>query len=189
LRAKFYLLMPKVVLTAELEKLTDLVARFPEGARLGELAAALGGEISRRTLQRRLAELVNQRRIVPHGAGRSVKYRVAPATGTIAVTEADNELQATGEVYVPTSPEGEEIKAYVRQPVQRRRPVGYNLEFLESYTPNDTWYLPKKLRDQLHAMGHPPAEHALAGTFAQNILNRLLIDLSWGLFPLGRQHI
>lgn len=170
--------MPRVVLNEELKKLTELVGRFPEGAAIGEIAAALGGEVSRRTLQRRLAQLVEQGCLKPQGVGRAAKYRTAPTTDT-AVLEADDEGGATGEVYVPTSPEGEEIKAYVRQPVQRRRPVGYNLEFLHSYTPNQISYLPEILRDQLRAIGSSPDEHALAGTFARDILNRLLIDLSW----------
>jgi hypothetical protein len=88
-------------------------------------------------------------------------------------------LQASGEVYVPLSPEGEEIKAYVRQPRAMRAPVGYKLAFLEQYHPNHSAYLPPSLRDQLHAMGRARAEQTPAGTFARDILNRLLIDLSW----------
>jgi len=88
-------------------------------------------------------------------------------------------LQASGEVYVPVSPEGEEIKAYVRQPRAMRPPVGYKLTFLEQYHPNHTTYLRPSLRDQLHAMGRARAEQTPAGTFARDILNRLLIDLSW----------
>ena len=37
----------------------------------------------------------------------------------------------------------------------------------------------QSLRDQLHALGRSPAEQTPAGTFARDILNRLLIDLSW----------
>jgi len=72
-------------------------------------------------------------------------------------------LQATGEVYVPISPEGEEIKTYVRQPRAMRPPVGCKLAFLEQYHPNHTAYLPPNLRDQLHAMGRARAEQTSAG--------------------------
>lgn len=58
-----------------------------------------------------------------------------------------------GEVYLPASPVGREIKDYVRQPVQGRRPVGYNIGFLDAYRPNETWYLPEKLREQLLTLG------------------------------------
>lgn len=37
------------------------------------------------------------------------------------------------EVYVPVSPESEEIKAYVRQ---QRKPVSYQIEFLEQAIPS-----------------------------------------------------
>jgi Fic family protein len=88
-------------------------------------------------------------------------------------------VQAVADIYVPTSPEGEAIKAFVRQPRAMRPPVGYKLAFLEQYQPNHTAYLPPSLRDQLHAMGRARAEQTPAGTFARDILNRLLIDLSW----------
>lgn len=57
--------------------------------------------------------------------------------------------------------------------------MGYKQAFLEHYTPNGTAYLPESLRAQLHALGRPPVENTPAGTFARDILNRLLIDLSW----------
>ena len=87
--------------------------------------------------------------------------------------------KGTGEAYVPVSTEGEAVKAYVRQALQQRRPVSYDLKFLESYRTNETFYLPETLRQQLHTLGRSPAEHAAAGTFARDIMSRLLIDLSW----------
>lgn len=80
---------------------------------------------------------------------------------------------------MPLSPESVAIKVYVRQPRQNRQPVSYRLEFLEAYHPNQTFYLPESLRAQLHDLGRSPLDDAPAGTFARDILNRLLIDLSW----------
>jgi Fic family protein len=77
------------------------------------------------------------------------------------------------------SPEAQAIRAHVSQPRQKRAPVGYQTAFLEQYHPNQTAYLPDSLRTQLHSMGRSPAEQTPAGTFARDILNRLLIDLSW----------
>ena len=72
------------------------------------------------------------------------------------------------------------MRAYVTQPRHHlRSPVGYRQAFLEQYHPNHTAYLPPELREQLHAMGRSPAQQTPAGTFAKDILNRLLIDLSW----------
>lgn len=171
--------MPKVIRSEELDQLAEIIGRFPDGAEIDEILAAMGEGLSRRTLQRRLADLIRQGRLTSGRERKASKYRLAPITGTLEVTLPGVQVEARGEVYVPTSPEGAEIKAYVRQPVQGRRPVGYNIEFLDAYRPNETWYLPDKLRGQLHTLGRSPADQAPAGTFARDILNRLLIDLAW----------
>jgi Fic family protein len=80
---------------------------------------------------------------------------------------------------IPISAEAKEIKKYVCQPRHLRIPVGYKQSFLESYYPNDTYYLPIELRHQLAALGTPRNGFQNAGTFARHIMNRLLIDLSW----------
>jgi hypothetical protein len=171
--------MPKVIRSEEFDQIAEVVGRFAHGADLDEILVAIGEGLSRRTLQRRLADLIDEGRVIGGREQKSFKYRLAPITGALEVTEESDRMEAQGEVYVPTSPEGAEIKAYVRQPIQGRRPVSYNIAFLEAYRPNATWYLPEKLRDQLHTLGRSPADHAPAGTFARDILNRLLIDLSW----------
>lgn len=171
--------MPKVIRSEEFDRIAEVVGRFPDGVALDEIWVAIGDGLSRRTLQRRLADLIAEGRVIGGREQKSFKYRLAPVTGTLEVTEARDRMEARGEVYVPTTSEGAEVKAYVRQPIQGRRPIGYNIEFLEAYRPNETWYLPETLRGQLHTMGRSPTDHAPAGTFARDILNRLLIDLSW----------
>ena len=171
--------MPKVVTPQELDQIAELIVQYPDGIGMESLAQALGAGISRRTLQRRLATLIEQKRISSEGEGRAIKYRLALITGTMNADLEPLTMQATAEVYVPTSPAGEGIKAYVRQPRQQRKPVSYRNKFLEQYHPNQTEYLPASLRAQLHSLGRSPAEQTPAGTFARDILNRLLIDLSW----------
>lgn len=172
--------MPKVVSPQDMDQIVDLIAKYPEGTGVDGLAQVVGANLPRRTLQRRLAALIEQKRIRTEGEGRAIKYRLAPIIGAMAATEKKADVMfATGEVYVPASVEGEEIKTYVRQPRQQRKPVSYQIEFLEQYHPNQTAYLPESLRAQLHNLGRSPAEQTPAGTFARDILNRLLIDLSW----------
>ena len=174
--------MPKVTPQTELDRLVELISEHQDGLGIDAIAQRLDNTMLRRTLQRRLAMLVAQGRIEILGGARSVRY-VCPlpiVKGVLAAQEeAGDTMRAVGEVYVPTSPEGAEIKAYVRQSRTLRPPVGYKLEFLEQYHPNHTAYLPPGLRDQLHALGRSPADQTPAGTFARDILNRLLIDLSW----------
>ena len=174
--------MPKVTPQTELDRLVELISEHQDGLGIDAIAQRLDNTLLRRTLQRRLAMLVAQGQIQMLGEARSVRYVCPPPTGEgvlAAQEEAGDTMQAVGEVYVPTSPEGAEIKAYVRQPRALRPPVGYKLEFLEQYHPNHTAYLPPGLRDQLHALGRSPADQTPAGTFARDIFNRLLIDLSW----------
>ena len=140
--------MPKKLpeeLTARIEA---EIARHPNGVGIDALHTVLADIVSRRSLQRRLASLVEQQRTHAEGDGRAFKYRGRPAVHTITlqgIASAEAVGQPLVEVYVPTSPESEDIKAYVRQPIQGRKPVGYDRELLETYRPNETRYLPRKL--------------------------------------------
>lgn len=163
-----------------MNRLVDLISEHTDGIGIDALLQSLGGSLQLRSLQRRLATLVEQGRVQMFGEARLVRYRRTPRVVTASIEEKLNATdQISAEIYVPISLEGEEIKAYVRQPRQLRPPVGYRLEFLEQYHPNHTEYLPQALRDQLHVLGRSPADQTSAGTFARDILNRLLIDLSW----------
>lgn len=114
------------------------------------------------------------------GRGRASRYRAAPIVGTAGITEARDMLAATGELYIPVSPQGEEVKRLVRRPILARTPVGYKRAFLDGYEPNRSAYLPEKVRAHLRAIGRSPfTERPTAGTYARDIMNRLLIDLSW----------
>lgn len=156
-----------------------IVERHPDGVGLDVLLRALGAAIPRRSLQRRLRALVEQQRVVTAGAGRALKYRAPAVTAAGARVVPPAAVQTTADTYLPLSAEGLEVKAYVRRPRHERRPVSYQVGFLESYEPNRTFYLPGSLRAQLASLGRSPASEAPAGTFARDILNRLLIDLSW----------
>ncbi|BBL57574.1 Fic family protein [Methylomonas koyamae] len=172
--------MPKIVSSEELDRIEKLIAQHPEGIGAKDIAEQLDFEIKGRTLQRRLATLIAEQRIFSEGDGRALKYKIAGSSQGRGVLPIDDEnRQNLDEVYIPVSPEGEEIKSSIRQPRTQRSPVSYQPDFLGQYYPNDTYYLPAGLREQLHALGRSPAEQNPAGTFARDILNRLLIDLSW----------
>ena len=175
--------MPRVTPPQALDSLVDLIAAAPEGLGIEALSQALGEGMHRRTLQRRLAQLVGIGRIQPRGQGRAVRYVHAPTPWLPQEPQAASGLKAMepppADPLIRLSEEGRAVQAYVTQPRAQRRPVGYRLEFLASYRPNHTFYLPESLRRQLHLVGRSPAGQAPAGTFARDILNRLLIDLSW----------
>lgn len=169
--------MPKQIDQKELEAIAQAVAKYPEGVKIEALLNS-GLGLRKRTLQRRLVKLVADGRLITEGEARALRYKIAPVTLSGHVT-ATSTLTGTLEVWGPVSPEGQEIKNYVRQAPQLRKPVSYNPEFLEGYLPNETAYLPDDLLSQLNRLGRVEKGDRPAGTFAHQILNRLLIDLSW----------
>lgn len=153
--------------------LIDALASSAGGLTLAEWLL-LCPEVPRRTAQRWIQQLLGDGRLQAQGAGRARRYRVVvPVTG----------LQATMPQpwagAIPLSADSGDVLAYVSQPVQARKPVGYQPDFLERYRPGETHYLSEPLRRQLHRMGRTAQVGAPAGTYSRAILNRLLIDLSW----------
>jgi Fic family protein len=123
--------------------------------------------------------LVEQQRLAVTGRGRGSRYRLPAVTGQIQAVLGDDQMRARGEVYVPISAESKAIRQAVRQPIQNRRPVGYNRAFLDDYKPNRTFYLPAETRQRLFEFGKSPDDVRPAGTYARQVYGRLLIDLSW----------
>jgi len=155
------------------------IARHPQGIGIDELHTSLADIVSRRTLQRRLNGLVEQKRIVAEGKRRGLRYHSHPQVIEDTSERATAKDEINAEVYVPTSPESQKILDYVRQPLQHRKPAGYDRSFLEAYRPNETSYLPLDIREHLHNIGRSPDGERPAGTYARDMLGRLLIDLSW----------
>lgn len=147
------------------------------GLTLAELLTRHPG-IARRTAQRLIAKLIESGQVVARGEGRARRYFGAgvganAATGALA-TRADGFPP-----FIPLSADSRDILAYIDRPPEARRPVGYQRDFLDTYRPNETWYLSELLRRQLHKMGRTTDVDEPAGTYSRAILNRLLIDLSW----------
>ena len=174
--------MPKRVSTAELDAVVEAVAKFPGSASVNEIANLSEITLPRRTLQRRLARLVRLQRLTRRGRGPSTRYQL-PAKD-ISVRPSAARLMLEGrppylETYVPIIDEAVPIKQAIREPIQNRQPVGYNRAFLDDYRPNDSYYLPAQIRERLMEMGRPLNGDLPAGTYARQILHRVLIDLSW----------
>ena len=68
--------MPKAIPQSELDAIRGIVERLPAGASVEDIHRKLNVESSRRTLQRRLALLVEQGRLVLEGRGRGSRYRL-----------------------------------------------------------------------------------------------------------------
>jgi len=68
--------MPKQVSEKDLEAIVIAVAKFPEGASVEEVRGTMDRKLPRRTLQRRLALLVQQKKLAVKGRGRASRYRL-----------------------------------------------------------------------------------------------------------------
>lgn len=66
--------MPRTVPESELEAILTVVAAIPAGVSLDGIVRSLDVAIPRRTLQRRLARLVEDGRLVAEGRGRASRY-------------------------------------------------------------------------------------------------------------------
>ena len=73
--------MPKQIPATELDAVVQVVGQFPNGAAVSEVRGALDIELSRRTLQRRLARLVEAGRLETFGEGRRPTLSCQSATG------------------------------------------------------------------------------------------------------------
>ena len=167
--------MARPLLEQELDAIERAVSARP-GVTSAELAEMLGEQVARRTLQHRLKGLVDDGRLIREGERRWARYRVPEAPAAPAPAAEGT----AGEAVLPLSQEGEEIRTHLRRPLAARAPVGYNRELLSAYRPGETFYLPAEARKHLAEIGARPVRgQEPAGTYARQILNRLLIDLSW----------
>ena len=148
------------------KRLIGHVANTPSGIGVEELLRLLKGEVSRRTLQRRLSALVRAGKLSSEGAGPSTIYLLP-------------KLAELEENYVPLSPSGDEVRQLVGRPQSKRTPVSYNRKFLDQYRPNESRYLTADTIAHLARIGATPDLERPAGTYARHILDRLLVDLSW----------
>ena len=161
--------IPEEILAA----IEDVVRRHPNGVSAPEILRGLAAPVPPRTLQYRLKHLVTRNRLVMDGDGRWARYRVVDATAG-AITRADAD-----EPVIPLSEPGTFIRHHVRHALEARKPVGYDRTFLDLYRPNVSFYLTEQDRAHLSTVGRQQIAEQPAGTYAKQIFNRLLIDLSW----------
>src|SRR5215470_5299736 len=161
-----------------LTALEQVVGNFPEGASAQQILQALPPPIvPLRTLQYRLKHLITHHRLVKQGEGRWARYflpSLAPKSEAAVAISQEGKASV-----ILLSSASVVIRDYVRQQIERRKPVGYNRNFLDAYRPNISFYLSEDERAHLAAVGRPQIAAQPAGTYAKQILSRLLIDLAW----------
>lgn len=153
----------------ELEVIKKVLQGFPKGASQSEILEASGLKISWRTLLRRLEVLIEQHEVSVTKAGRSTRYFLVEQPT----------IFERPDISIPLSAASKALFFQVSKPSEQRTPVGYHREFLENYVPNADSYLKPEDKKLLADLGKTAQPDHPAGTFAREILNRLLIDLSW----------
>ena len=159
----------------ELEFILNTLKSFPDGASLDSLIVEVSFSIERRTLQRRLKKLRENNLVFIEGGSHTTRYFAVVIDPSFSEIRKADEIQTA----IPLSLSGEEILVLLSRSENQRKPVGYERAFLEEYRPNIDAYLTNEDKHRLTQLDKAQEGVQPAGTYAREILNRLLIDLSW----------
>ncbi|MDP3849478.1 MAG: Fic family protein [Luteolibacter sp.] len=170
--------MPHFIPGKQYHDILRAVERFPMGVSVSALMRMPELGLPKRTLQRRLDFLWNEGNLRVSGQARSRRYlSLASVEASSPVLREEPARYAAKLDWL--SMEGRQIRLAVLQPQAQRGAVGYQCGFLNGYVPNVTFYLPQELRRNLAEIGQAGLSDLPAGTYLRQLMDRLLIDLSW----------
>lgn len=170
----------------------DFIARQQQAGASGVSAGLLERQLQRprATLNRALAGLLKERRIESRGRSRAITYRLPDAGGDAGAVLAREEPPSRAAA-VPASRiappavaspawSGKALALWAEldAPLGTRKPVAYKREFVDDYEPNVSSLLPPELARELFERGRAQGQMP-AATYARQVLQQLLIDLSW----------
>lgn len=135
---------------------------------LSALLQKLPPEFKERSVRRWLNELMQEGLVTKTGKKRASTYKIA----ILAEQQKANISSCFGSKSLETL-------QYVKKPLFERMPKAYNDEWFDSYIPNQTFLFAESIRNQLYEAGMRASNNEEAGTYARQIFNRLLIDLSY----------
>jgi len=122
------------------------------------------------TTKRLLLEMQNADTVVREGQARSTRYKPVAAPSL--------EIGEDKTVGYLAFNEGKALLAELKRPLAQRVPVAYQRQFVDGYVPNESLLLPASLLGVLEAEASMSGQQP-AGTYARNVMEPLLIDLSW----------
>lgn len=155
------------------KEIITLLGKHPEGLSRGQIAEKLNFIAHVKTLQRRLTALADDDRIARKGERKATRYH--PLKTSIETVKGDLKDSLTN-IF---SPKSQKKLKFLDMPLHTREKVSYKRDFLDSYVPNQSQYVSKKIREALFQEGKRFDEQLAAGTYARQISQRLLIDLSY----------
>ena len=163
------------------KNLQALLSKLGKHSDLGVSIAVLSdnSDVSMRTVRRRLHQLIELGLVTSQGKNRGVRYSLARVQDVPVLKE--NGIAEPSETYASFSfsEANESLIKQVQQPLIRRHFCSYRPEWLAAYQPNRSFYLSERQRETLHQFGQPLDDGMPAGTYARQIFNHLLINLSY----------
>src|SRR5690606_19216275 len=111
--------------------------------------------------------------ILKKGEKKATKYYLAK------VAQIKRNGQIRDKAHEVFSLKSQNVLKFLDTPIHAREKMSYNRDFLDSYIPKKTAYIPKSLRKQLFKEGKRFDKALAAGTYARQICQRLLIELSY----------
>lgn len=148
--------------------LLRLLGEESEPVSLSLLTHKLNYTATDRTVRRWMYELIEEGLVKKSGHTKDAKYVVIKQKGEV--------LDSISSCF---SSKSLRAIAQIKRPVYEREPVAYNDQWFDSYKPNINSYFSDKVRAELKSAGQRANERDPAGTYAHQIFNRLLIDLSY----------
>ena len=155
----------------ELQVIRKAIEEAGHAISISEIKKKTDLKIENWTLQRRINKLISQGIIKKVGGKRDAAYIIS--------SNVQKEKQKHESELILLSEESKNLLSLVSNSKESRIPKGYERDFLESYQPNITNYLNEAEKETLADLGKTARENEPAGTYAKDILQRLLIDLSW----------
>lgn len=180
-----------VTITQQIKLIQEVVDIARKPLSRSDIHKQLSFYITEKTLQRRLKKLVDESHIITTGQRSGLRYMSLTKTedetkdilltgATIAaVTEPESVYKSGHNRDELLSKESQQKLRYLETPSYARVRVPYNLSLVENYVPNKTRYVPAGIALKLRESGKRFNKKLAAGTYAKNIAQRLLIDLSY----------
>ena len=137
-----------------------------------------GSQIPRPSLNRILKDLLTAGLIAKQGMGRATRYTGLNPTKAATQILPHGLASSAEPGRMAWSASARSLIESLRMPLGARTTVGYESRFVGDYIPNQSGLLPPQLAVDLFNAGRSKDQQP-AGTYALEVLQQLLIDLSW----------
>lgn len=164
----------------KIEEILAILEKNPEGLSTSQIAEFFGFSDNYKAVQRRLVDLADAGLILKVGEKKARKYfPLNMSKKDINGQVKDINGQVKDKLQEIFSLKSQNLLKFLDTPLHVRKKTSYNRDFLDSYVSNKTVYVPEKVRKQLYKEGKRFDKVFAAGTYARQISQRLLIDLSY----------